>query len=371
MSKEKKYNFSNLEELLKLSIPAVKFRRKNFLEIANYPHYENVISNFYAFYLDQNEEHKFKDMFLQCFISLIKSKKEIDIEFSEYAVYTELSTKKGNRIDLLIEESDESKAIIIENKIYHALQNDLEDYWKSIKARDKNKVGVVLTLNPISINNKNFINITHTEFLHEIKKEIGYYLNEADDRHILFLKDFTENLESFKYRKEEMMEPLKFYFENKEKILKLSNLQEEARQHIINSIKEASDRLPNMVMENSSAKDYRCITISKRPGLRFWIKFGYEPEEDDVNDFSIFLETTGKDMDKAEILYNSPKLKKEALKKGLELNLGDGYKNGRDYIYKTYTLNEDQFLNLADFIVDRIKEDWQEIIEISKAILKG
>ncbi len=34
------------------SIPSVKQQPKTFLEIARQPHYENVISNIYAFYFD-------------------------------------------------------------------------------------------------------------------------------------------------------------------------------------------------------------------------------------------------------------------------------------------------------------------------------
>ena len=39
------------------TIPSVKQQPKTFLEIARQPHYENVISNIYAFYFDPHEEH--------------------------------------------------------------------------------------------------------------------------------------------------------------------------------------------------------------------------------------------------------------------------------------------------------------------------
>ena len=39
------------------TIPSVKQQPKTFLEIAWQPHYENVISNIYAFYFDPHEEH--------------------------------------------------------------------------------------------------------------------------------------------------------------------------------------------------------------------------------------------------------------------------------------------------------------------------
>ena len=49
---------STLQEFLyQEKIPKIKKRPKTFLGIAKQPHYENVLSNIYAFFFDIKEEH--------------------------------------------------------------------------------------------------------------------------------------------------------------------------------------------------------------------------------------------------------------------------------------------------------------------------
>ena len=51
------------EELRKIkSGPA---RRKTFMDISGYPHYENVVSNILSFYFDDSEEHGMKDLWFR------------------------------------------------------------------------------------------------------------------------------------------------------------------------------------------------------------------------------------------------------------------------------------------------------------------
>jgi hypothetical protein len=55
--------FEQLQTFLNQNeIPKIKGKQKTFLGIAKQPHYENVISNIYAFYFNVNEVHKFKSL---------------------------------------------------------------------------------------------------------------------------------------------------------------------------------------------------------------------------------------------------------------------------------------------------------------------
>ena len=61
-----KIDYNNLQEFLnKNTIPIIQSSPKTFLEIARQPHYENVITNIYAFYFDINEEHGFGNLFVK------------------------------------------------------------------------------------------------------------------------------------------------------------------------------------------------------------------------------------------------------------------------------------------------------------------
>ena len=65
--------FAGLEKLPK----AVK-REQTFMEIAGYPHFENVCSNILAFYLQPCNNHGFGTLFLDVLAILINAEIEID-----------------------------------------------------------------------------------------------------------------------------------------------------------------------------------------------------------------------------------------------------------------------------------------------------
>ena len=162
-------------------IPIAKEKPKTYLSIAKQPHYENVLSNIYAFYFDTNGEHNLGNLFIQSLLGLISgsnivkgdSKKVLE-EFCDFDCDTEYSTDKNGRIDLLL--SNDKNAIIIENKVYHHLNNDLSDYWNSIKLNENNKIGLVMSLHPISdIQHKHFVNITHLDFLNAVMTSLLFF----------------------------------------------------------------------------------------------------------------------------------------------------------------------------------------------------
>ena len=152
----------NLDWLAELvsSFPETPQRRKNLIEIAGYPSWENVNSNLLAFYFDEQEEHGFGRLFFSSLLDVLSD------EFPEFdrnafeaedpvTAEREVFTQAGGRIDLLIrpasiEEKETSEqshnaswAILIENKLYHYLANSLKDYWDSVDAEPK--FGIVLS----------------------------------------------------------------------------------------------------------------------------------------------------------------------------------------------------------------------------------
>ena len=86
------------------------------------------------------------------------------------------------------EELTSNWAIIIENKLFANLYNNILDYWNSVKA--DNKILIVLSLYPIEkpqkIENKGikFINITHGELIEKVKQNLSEFFIDSDDRHL-------------------------------------------------------------------------------------------------------------------------------------------------------------------------------------------
>ena len=211
-----------IKELIS-KLPETSIERKNMIAIAGYPKWENVNSNLLAFYLDEEEEHGFQRLFMDSLLDLIDQSIEDESIFQRdlfetpFNVERESPTEKGGRIDLLIKGVDSedemmqdddtnndpagSWAIIIENKLFANLANNIEDYWDSVNT--ESKFFVLLSVDPISIpprainDSIRAINITHKELTEKIRDNLSAFYLEADDRHLLYLKEYMMNIRSF------------------------------------------------------------------------------------------------------------------------------------------------------------------------------
>jgi hypothetical protein len=202
-------DFNWLNDLLD-ALPDKPEYKKNVFDIAGFPRWETVNSNLLAFYLDKTEEHNFGTLFLESLLELLESKDEISLE-DGFDVHREYRTEKGNYIDIVIKsvsdeveaDADDKKsqwAIILENKVDSGLHNNLNDYWKSVKA--VKKLGLVLSKHTLDISHHNvkgimYKSITHKELINQVQKNLYKYFSEANEKHLLFLKEYINNINSF------------------------------------------------------------------------------------------------------------------------------------------------------------------------------
>ena len=184
------------------------------LELSGYPHLENVYSNILAFFLDPGREHGFGSLFLESLLSVagyeaIQNGKEIEVK-------TEKSTRTRKRIDLVI--STDTLIIGIENKIYHELHNDLEDYGRYLveKANKRRVCKILLGLN---LSNKKqlygFKPITYQAYFDEILRRIGHTLIASKDRYLRFLREVIETVNHLKEGSAMKPEMLAFFENNR------------------------------------------------------------------------------------------------------------------------------------------------------------
>ncbi len=278
----------NLDWIIKLiySLPETSVTRKNIIAIAGYPKWENVNSNLLAFYFDEKEEHGFSRLFINSLLDIYETKfnvEKFDKDFFEtdFSVEREVVTKTGKRIDLLISENidDESEniddkkkkekiianwAIIIENKLSHILDNDLADYWQSIEA--KNKIGIVLSLNPINIpdvyNRKDikFVNITHIELVEKVIVNLSEFYIRSDDRHLLFLKEYISNINSFSINEKEtikMDKTIQLFHSKKEEIEKLKKVDKDLLRYISDAVFEIMEEMGFVANSTKNSSKYK------------------------------------------------------------------------------------------------------------------
>ncbi|MFO7848457.1 MAG: PD-(D/E)XK nuclease family protein, partial [Spirochaetia bacterium] len=300
MASEKTIGF-DIELLKELSskLPKTEKRRRNFIDIAGYPNWENVNSNILAYYFDETEDHGFKTLFIGSLLDIYsgKLKGEFNEMISESGFYVEreVTTKKGNRIDILIRSFKEEEnevtnngwAVIIENKIDAPLNNDLKDYWESIEA--DTKIGILLSLSPTPVNNKNFVNITHKQLIEKIQENLSEFYLDADDRHLLLLKEYISNINN-RYRSREedkkMEQTLWLFHEYSSIIEDLEQKKKELLRYInrcVDKVMEERGFPPKTKINNANAKHYQVTKESDLPEsfseedrallkkFRFWV----------------------------------------------------------------------------------------------------
>jgi len=276
------------------SLPKTEERPKNIFDISGYPNWENVNSNFLAFYLNDAEEHKMKRLFIDSLVDCIEDLMPLKIERkvfdTNYSVNREHPTKQRGRIDILIQSddatSDNSWGILIENKIYHSLSNDLNDYWDSVTA--KHKFGIVLS--PWKTDNKmlelkngnKFYSITHASFVKKVKHNLSEYFDEANSRHLLFLKEFFSNINSLyesPMKKNKLALQLTAFHENRESIEEIIKLNDQLLRYLNEEIGSVFESI-NYFSETSNTSRakhyyYDWEDMKKMPegavDFRFWV----------------------------------------------------------------------------------------------------
>lgn len=233
------------------SIPRHK-RKKTFMEISGYPHYENVCSNILKFYLDPSNEHGLNDLVLNSLLHLIDKDFQFDIDLEQIEVFREHRTINDNRLDLLI--LTDNYSIGIENKIFHHLHNDLTDYKNTVKSfcyNSRKPINIVLSLNKLTsiednkkINENDFVNVTYDEIFQNIKQNIGRHLNSTNLNYINHLTDFIKSIENLTPKTMENKELWTFFKNNSESIQQLTDSFNEYKNSLYQKIYQLNDSLP-------------------------------------------------------------------------------------------------------------------------------
>lgn len=355
-------NIQALKDFLDHSvIPKIKKKPKTFLGIAKQPHYENVMSNIYAFYFKVEEVHGMQDLFINSLLQVINSKplgkQKQMTTLTDFDIATEQPTKKGGRIDLLLSNSE--YAVIIENKVYHYLNNNLDDYWDSVKVKDEkeeNKIGVILSLNTLTVKHPHFINITHLELMKIVMENSGNYLIDLEDKYIVFLKDFYQNI--INLSKIEMdTKDLEFYFSNQLKINDVKDFLFAVRKHISNQVELAceplNENLKLQIPKGINIKRLRYYQSSKNSNLMITVVFN-ELLKTEKRIFLI-IELKNNLLDKRE-RYQSISFTDEE-KQLLHPDFFTKKGTWAHFAVKSYILNNDEIKNLSVFIIDKLTED--------------
>lgn len=232
------------------------------MEIAGYPHYENVCSNILKFYLDPTNEHGLKDLVLNSLLKIVD--KEFHIDFEGIEVKREYKTLNENRLDLVL--LTDNYAIGIENKIFHHLHNDLTDYKntvESICSNSRKPICIVLSLNKLTakedlekITLNNFVNITYEQVFKNIKQDIGHHLTSSNISYINHLTDFIKSIENLTPKTMENKALWTFFKNHADTIQDLTDSFIEYKKSLNQKVYQLKDTIPQSEFAATADKQF-------------------------------------------------------------------------------------------------------------------
>jgi len=353
----------HFNEILKLQIKEVKKVSPTFQELSGYPNYENVLSNIYKFFIEF-EHHGLNDLFLQALDDCFEDEVVL---MEEAIVHREFFTKKGGRIDLVITDTDNidevTQVVIIENKIFHTLENDLDDYWNTF-SHIENKVGFVLSLNELPVK-KPFYNITHKQWMTKVKGRLGHHLKHANSKYLVYLQDFFNYIDGF-YKDTFNMDSLKFLFEHGKKVDDIVNLQKDGFNHIrdlvIAKVQESSNWSYN-------AKTRPGISIGNKQGnflIYVSIDTVFTERRFRLESWLYKKETIAKWNDSG---FNDD-MRKIAAKNGITIEEKAPTKEWVRIASKDYIIqSSNDLIDIDQKIIDSLNFDWTELRQETELII--
>lgn len=347
---------SELIQLLSLEMPKEEIREVGFLEITGMAHHENVNSRIYAYFLDAFNDKSISDLFINSLLEIVQEKSTKQFDFGDFIVHTELTVQSGKRIDIALHDVNGKKAIIVENKIYHILNNALDEYWSHFKYNDEDKIGVVLSLYPISGYNHQdkFINITHFDWISKIKSK-GLPSGLSSKMYI-YLNDFFKTIE-YLTKTNHMNDQSKFFFEHARKVNLARQTYEEANRFLIDQMEVLASKLGWKTYGTSLG--WRNIWDQERHFDTYYTIW-YQPLLNGQLKVSIIIELMNEDLKREEEL--KPLLEGNELYS--KMVRGVSGKNYLQFATREYTLDLKQIELLSETLYGFIQSDFKPVMEI-------
>ena len=353
-----------LYQLLLLKIPVSRQSPTGFLEIAGAATSEVVNSKVYSKFLDPTFNQDISNLFITALTQLIAEKCGRVLSIDVFQVLTEVVTVDGNRIDLYIDDADNCTAIIIENKIYHHLSNDLEGYYKYCSYSDEQKVGVLLTLETVEIPpavGSSFVNIRHVEWMDRI--ELLGLPSGLPNRYYIYINDFIATIKYLSATME-MDDSARFYFDHADSVNKAIDTQKTAALFVDNQLRLAASKLNLLI--TSSNKEYK-VFENKHTHPEVFYTIVFSGLFASVKRITIILELSG------EKFKSRLEIRKQLSSRQAYKDLAEGRKSRKDhghFVYKDYNVINEDVNNLSDFIVQMVTRDFepitQEIVQLGQ-----
>lgn len=217
----------------KSEIPLKQDSGKTLMDYIGCRTLENPWSDLYSFFLDNRGEHKLGNLFIDSLGELLNYPANWLKDYDIYREYPVEGDKRNNikRIDILLTDSQQKHAIIIENKVHHSLENRLDLYTNAILnlGYDYNSIKkLVIVVQEKSwekekAEKNGYEYITHQKYVNTIIEKLQYpiYSSQADSFYKRVLENFVQNILNVTNDMKTNDEQIRFfidYFENSKQV---------------------------------------------------------------------------------------------------------------------------------------------------------
>ena len=253
------------------------------LQIAGFPHWENVYSNILAFFLHSDEAHGFGPLFIRSLMAAyccecgqdrgVKDTSCLDAVEATDAVEREVKTSDDKRIDLLVDCAE--FRVCIENKIWASLYNDLAHYREHCESDSDGRPVLGIVLSPEAVTGRDelklkahrFVSITYEDLVKQVRRLMGSYIGPHNMQYQYLLFDFLEQASRLRttHMNDDERAFLDFWKENEPKI---SNIEEWTTKiwKVLNAKAKAQDHIEKCLerLEKSEREVFRDWIYQKR-----------------------------------------------------------------------------------------------------------
>jgi len=256
-------------------------------DICGFPHYENVVSNVLAFFFDDGKKHNLNGLLTESFIEAANyTDHNLDLQFQ---VEREVKTNSGGYIDLLLH--NDSCCMVIENKIFSPLNNDIQDYIDYARERyNNNAYGVILSIWEIDPKNIDYVNVNYSLFFDILKSKLGHFLGVQNNQYLFLLIDLINNIQELEHGGSSMNpEFLSFIRRNKEGVLKFGTELKIYHDELRNIIKQVNSTVIEILQDPSVKQtpwrrlpelcDYAVSDFRLENGVRIAIDSRADPDK--------------------------------------------------------------------------------------------
>ncbi len=284
--------------------------------------------------------------------------KTYDDSFEEYhfdnvEVKREVLTSGGKYIDILIE--DDKYIVAIENKIFHEVDNDLQDYSRYIDkiSKGREKIKILLSLykaDEQELKKQGFKNILYAELIGKIEETIGRYVLDANTKYLNYMIDFIKTLKRQERGSAMNREFIRFLSENENEINRLLVDTSEVRKEFRRKLQELSELIEIEKYGNVTQGYYRELYGELYDTLYYDIKL----QEDFTIAIDTILAASGWYFDVFQRGRDSSKF--EELMKRKDVNLEPSYTVGRNRLNVEYDYDEslEEIAHTLQYLIDSI-----------------